>query len=247
MTILLLTVGFVVITYCFGLLYAVISRAIKKAVIAAAGWTGFCVIGIIGVPFHELSHLITALIFNHDVTDFALFRPIQGRDDGQLGYVNHSYNKRSLYQSLGNFFIGTAPMLFGAGLLTFLLYIAIPDRFDINTPLSADYIGTLALALWGKLKNGDVVCIVMLIVAMLICPHLGISGADLKNSLSGVIFLLAASIIVPYELNAHLGISYSLMNIAIYDFLARYACCLFIGSMISIIVLIINKLLGTKV
>ena len=46
-----------------------------------------------------------------------LFRP--GRD-GTLGYVEHAYNRRSLYQSVGNFFIGTGPIWFGSALVYLL-------------------------------------------------------------------------------------------------------------------------------
>lgn len=61
-----------------------------------------------GIIIHELSHLITALIFGHKITSFNLFHlPDQ---DGGRGYVNHSYNN-SLYQKLGNCYIAIAPAI----------------------------------------------------------------------------------------------------------------------------------------
>lgn len=70
----------------------------------------------IGTPIHELSHAFFCLIFGHKIRRILLFSPDQ---KGTLGYVTHSYNNRNLWQIMGNFFIGIAP-LFG-GLLS--LYI----------------------------------------------------------------------------------------------------------------------------
>ena len=59
--------------------------------------------GWLGCSVHELSHAFFALIFGHKINEIELFKP--NSDGESLGHVSHSYNKRSIYQKTGNFFI----------------------------------------------------------------------------------------------------------------------------------------------
>ncbi len=83
-------------------------------------WTGW-----LGTPIHELSHVLACLIFNHKVTEVALFQP--DRKSGRLGYVQHSWSKGNWYQEFGNIFIGVAPLIGGSIALGALLWIFYPD------------------------------------------------------------------------------------------------------------------------
>lgn len=68
-----------------------------------------------GVLVHELSHLVMCVVFFHRVTRIRLFD--FDPDSSRAGYVAHRYNPRSLYQRIGGFFIGTAPLFAGALIL----------------------------------------------------------------------------------------------------------------------------------
>ena len=68
------------------------------------GWLGTCV--------HESGHALFCVIFRHKINEMKFFKP--DLDSGTLGYVNHSYNHKSLYQNLGNFFIGIGPIILGS-------------------------------------------------------------------------------------------------------------------------------------
>ncbi len=75
----------------------------------------------LGTIVHELGHAIFCLIFHHKITALKLFDPDPAT--GTLGYVEHSYNSRSVYQQVGNFFIGVSPILLGTAIIYILSYL----------------------------------------------------------------------------------------------------------------------------
>ena len=93
------------------------------------GFNGILFTGILGTPLHELSHYVMCLIFKHNIVRVELFRPSSCKVDGVLGFVSHSFNKNSLYQQIGNFFIGIAPLVFGSIALIFSFKLLLPDMF----------------------------------------------------------------------------------------------------------------------
>ncbi|MBM4355570.1 MAG: hypothetical protein FJ109_17575 [Deltaproteobacteria bacterium] len=82
--------------------------------------TGFYVyaLGWLGTPLHELGHALMCVVFRHEIQEIRLFKP--DRKTGLLGFVEHSYNPRSPYQQVGNFFIAIGPVLLGAGAILVL-------------------------------------------------------------------------------------------------------------------------------
>lgn len=100
----------------------------------AFGWKGILWTAWIGTPIHELGHYIFAIIFRHNIVKIALFKP--NEETGGLGHVDHSFKKSSIYQTLGNFFIGAAPMIFGTGILYLLLLFLHPNGKEIINTLT---------------------------------------------------------------------------------------------------------------
>jgi hypothetical protein len=96
--------------------------------------------GWLGCSVHELSHAFFALIFGHKISEIALFEPNSNGES--LGHVSHSYNKNSIYQKTGNFFIGISPLLFGGIVLFFCVLLLF--HFDV-TALSSFRISTHVL------------------------------------------------------------------------------------------------------
>ena len=84
--------------------------------------------GWLGCSVHELSHAFFALIFGHKISEVVLFEPNSNGES--LGHVSHSYNKNSIYQKTGNFFIGISPLLFG-GIVLFICVLLL-YRFDVT-------------------------------------------------------------------------------------------------------------------
>jgi hypothetical protein len=111
--------------------------------------TGFLILfGWLGTAVHELGHAFFALIFAHKIKEIKLFTPKSA--NGSLGYVTHTYNKRSIYQRIGNFWIGIGPILFGTSLL-FLINLIL-FRVDFASLNNAGY-GTDALITLTSLKQ----------------------------------------------------------------------------------------------
>ena len=80
--------------------------------------------GWLGTLIHESGHLLFCLIFRHKIGKVKLFT--LNPEDHVRGYVNHSYDPRSFYQRLGNFFIGIGPVLLSA-LIVYLLLLILLD------------------------------------------------------------------------------------------------------------------------
>jgi len=104
--------------------------------------------GWLGCSVHELSHAFFALIFGHKISEITLFEPNSNGES--LGHVSHSYNKKSIYQKTGNFFIGISPLLFG-GIVLFLCVLLL-FHFDV-TALSTFRISPHVLSDFALLKQ----------------------------------------------------------------------------------------------
>jgi len=165
------------------------------------------VTGLIGVPLHELSHAFAALLFGHKITAIKLFQ--KPDENGTLGYVSHSYNKRSLYQLVGNFFIGVAPILGGTIAIIALMMFILPNSYSefINTVIKNLSISTLnkgtidgILISYGgliksifSLKNFvSPAFYIYIFLGICISSHISLSYADIKGATRGigVIFLI---------------------------------------------------------
>lgn len=90
-------------------------------------------LGVIGVPLHELAHLITALLCGHKIDKVSLYSP---RSDGSLGFVVHSF-KRRWYTPVALLMIGLAPLV--GGYLSFMAvtYVLRPDLFALLSQLAS--------------------------------------------------------------------------------------------------------------
>jgi hypothetical protein len=81
--------------------------------------------GFIGIVIHELSHLILALFFRHDIESVSLFN--LNRDD-LSGFVVSSYNRQSFYQKLGLYFVGVGPTILGFWIIYLILKYIHPNE-----------------------------------------------------------------------------------------------------------------------
>ncbi len=180
-----------------------LQRVLSQRMASLLGGASVYVTGWLGTPVHELSHALMCKVFGHRVVELVLFRP---DEDGRLGYVKHSYNKKSIYQRVGNFFIGVAPLFGGAAVLLLLLWFVHPDpaaldNVDLSAVTQTDgvlaklvVIGklgwTLALALFAPAHLGTWQFWLFVYLALAVGSHLAPSRVDMRNGFSGGVLCL---------------------------------------------------------
>jgi hypothetical protein len=175
------------------------------------GWKAVAITSIIGVPIHEISHAIFCFIFGHKIKKVVL---IQKRDEnGVLGYVNHSYNPNSIYQQIGNFFIGIAPILGGIASIIALMRILIPKSYDEFVIISMNNLditkldGTSINAILSSYTNlittifsiknfASPYFIVFLLLAICISAHISLSAADIKGASKGLLMIFIVMLVI---------------------------------------------------
>lgn len=198
---------FAVPFFVFALLMQGVSQLIRRHGGALFGTRCYVWLTAPGVVVHELGHAAFCLLFGHRILAISLFNP---RSDGTLGYVKHSYDKRSLYQNLGNFFIGSGPLWFGSALIVVLTRLLVEP--SLLAPLSS-LVGSAATHWsWGRfldllaalpqplvelgrglaprIAGGEWPLILFLYLAFAIGSHVTLSPPDLRGTLPGLALLL---------------------------------------------------------
>lgn len=169
------------------------------------GWKGILWTAWIGTPVHELGHVFFAKLFRHKITEVSLFRPNPAT--GGLGHVNHSYRPYSLYQRIGNFFIGAAPMIMGSIVLLILLYTIVPNGREIFLPLAHlpddlspallfSALRAVAIPFFDPSNLGQWQWWVFLYVSFCVVSHIAPSPQDRKAMWQGLSFLIIILLIV---------------------------------------------------
>lgn len=168
------------------------------------GRTVCYVTGAIGTPIHELGHALFCLLFGHKINEIKLYQI--NAADGTLGYVNHSYNKRNLYQRIGNFFIGVGPILLISAVLFLLAYLLLPDFVaEISQSIQITDItsgaGDVVLGVLGALETFFLSALswqfwVFLAVGMFLSLHMTLSKPDIQGAIGGLVFLLVTVLVV---------------------------------------------------
>ena len=198
----------------FGLLLYFISRSTRMA-FSNSGHSKLDVFftGWIGTPVHEIGHAVFCILFGHRITDINLYSP--NSQDGTLGYVNHSFNSKSLFQRIGGFFIGTGPILLGSFVLYLLAKFCLPNfrlisEIIAKTDLTDSGIFDLAKNTGSILKTGISLLVnvfspenfgkpvfwLFIYLSFCISSHMQLSPPDLKSMWSGTLAILLIFLLV---------------------------------------------------
>ena len=190
-----------------GLSVALVELLFQKAVGRGLGRGVVIATSIVGTPIHEAGHAFFCLLFGHKITEAKFWQP-PSKQNGVLGYVSHSYNKKNLWQNFGNLLIGLGPIGSGMAVISLILFFCYRPIFEggLHTFSSLAASASPSLAdFWDGIKNTFALIpafftytgsplwarIVGTILIFAICLHINLSPADIKGSLSSLpIYLL---------------------------------------------------------
>jgi len=186
--------------------------AVQRRLARWFGWKVVMVTGWLGTPIHELSHALMCVIFRHRIVEMALFRP--DKESGRLGYVHHSFNPKNVYQVLGNFFIGTAPLVGGTLVMYALLWLFYPGAAGkaIADPAIGDAIARGELLSAATQVIGHALVVLRQVVSpehlatlklwlfiyLMLCvgSHMAPSRSDYRGSKWGAVVLVAVLLLI---------------------------------------------------
>jgi hypothetical protein len=188
--------GLIIIGFCLGVMEGFSNRLLVQTF----GIKGIFFTAWIGTPIHELSHAFMCLIFHHRVKKIKLLQ--LNSPDGRMGYVEHQYDPGSLYQKIGNFFIGTAPIVGGTFAIFLCMYFTVPDSFRViihylKSEVTGDLVtGSLKIAVSSILllikslfsfhHLLEPLFWIFLILSICISSNMALSKSDMRGATSGI-------------------------------------------------------------
>ncbi|KHD38565.1 membrane protein [Clostridium acetobutylicum] len=216
------------------------------------GMKAVMITGFLGVPVHELSHAIIAVLFGHKVTNIKL---LQNPDEkGVLGYVNHTYNPSSVYQRIGNFFIGVAPIFGGITVIMLLLRVTTPAVFNnfmvtlkqnLNiTTLDNGSIHNILISNWSVIKNifngenfKNPYFYLFLFIAICISSHISLSKADINGAWVGLVSIFLLILVINMVglssyISASIIIKYNVLMTGFLSVAVVFSCITFLISLV---------------
>ena len=201
------TLGILIV---FGFVLGWLEARVNSRLSSALGWGAVLLTAAVGTPVHEICHWLMCKLFGLKVVDVALFRPVAARHDGVLGYVQYAWSESSLWQRLGCFFSGIAPLLLGVLVILLVVRLLTPEawrgiseqleeknRKKVGNPFRGLWNGFLGF--WSgifSLRGARIIRGVLCVYIVLsISMHMTLSSADLHGALTGLPVLLLCYLI----------------------------------------------------
>lgn len=200
----------------FGFILYLLSSMTRRIFAKTLGAkTELYITGWIGTPIHELSHALFCIIFNHKISDIKLFTT----KSDTIGYVLHSYDSRSWYQQIGNFFIGVGPIIMGTLIVYFLFLLLAPELKENIFSVKIDYdksagilnmiysgISNIFISILNIFSNiiknimvsqsyKNIGFWIFIYLSISIASHMELSPADISHALKGMLVIFAVSLI----------------------------------------------------
>ena len=152
----------------------------------------------LSTPLRELGHAFMAVLFFHSVEDIKLLDV--HAPDGELGFVEHSYNPKNPVALLGNFFYALGPLCLGLAAV-YLVFVtcfgnAMSGLIDKTALLAesggdlGEYLGAAAELLPTMFAGGGVGIIgkiIGVLLLLLLCMGVFVSVYELTDAFSGFV------------------------------------------------------------
>lgn len=194
-----------------GLILGLFERLSNDFMQRSLGKKGILITAWLGTPIHEIGHAFMCVIFNHKITNIKLLNT--RFENGVLGYVEHSYDPNSVYQRVGNIFIGLGPIFSGTASLILSLYLLLPHSFETfkiylihginNDKIDSNLIsallkagGTLLRSIFTVNNLSSINFWIFIIIAICISSHIALSRPDMKGAEDGLIVLFTLIFII---------------------------------------------------
>lgn len=209
----------------------------------AFGRAGIFITSFIGTPVHEFGHFIMCIIFRHKIVEVKWFRPIASQTDGILGYVNHRYNPSSLYQNIGNFFIGMAPLFVGSLIIIILSRFLIPETFNAITHMKEISVKNILSAIFTANNLKSISFWIFVFLSVSISTHMELSSQDIKGSISGIVAIIIIIILFSIIIKIFgIGTINIFQGIKLYNY--AFGIVFLIGILFSLLTLIVSFLVS---
>lgn len=164
-----------------------ISVSLRRSLANIFGVSLYILLTAPGVAVHELGHALFCIIFRHKIEDMKLFSP---EEDGTLGYVSHTYNTKSIYQRIGNFFIGTGPVWLGLTALWFTSAWLLPQEMTCSYDSISGFLSSFSseffsFGFWARWQSW-----LWLYLSFAVTSHITLSAPDLLGAADGIIAII---------------------------------------------------------
>lgn len=196
------SLSLIIVTMGMGYLIGIINKMYNYNMKKVFGGGKHNIGTLIGVTIHELSHYIMCKIFGHKVIDMKILN-FDGTNN--LGYVRHTYNKKSVRQRIGTYFIPQGPLIIGGLIIALIIYLLIPELLENHNRVFSvifkntgyNYIKRIVLIVTSNLKiifNIENLkkfkFYLFLLLAVTISTHSDMSKEDVKNCIKGTPYMI---------------------------------------------------------
>lgn len=194
---LILTIGIIGVFIVFGFVIEELNKLSRQVIYRAFGIPALYITSFIGTPVHEFGHYIMCKIFLHKVVEVKWFIPSAVKQGGVLGYVKHG-RSNSIYQRVGDFFIGIGPLIVGGIIVISLSKYLLPDTFNAILAMESLSVKSVFMNIFSSANLTNYKFWIFIILAVSICSHMSLSRADIKNSSFGAVVLLVLNMIFAF-------------------------------------------------